>query len=640
MSPSGRSRARGNGSIAWTSARPVPGRTWRRLSGGNQQKVALARLLHHDVDVLVLDEPTRGIDVASKAQIYKLIDELVSGPRTQKAVLIVSSYFPELLALCDRIAVMSRGHLGEPRPAAEWTEHALVLEASAAACRACRSASGSTLGERSVTRFQDAGVLAGLALVALLFGFLIGPQFFSAANLELMARQTAIVCVAALGMTMVIVAGGIDLSVGSVIALSTVVTAQLLRDGSWPLVAAAGAIAAGAVCGLMNGVLITGLRVVPFIITLGTMLLVRGGAKGLADERRLEAPLTWLNSMLRTVRDGSGLLLPWGIWIVILLAVMVAITLQYTRFGRHLFAIGSSERTARLCGVRVERCKIAVYAIAGAFAGLAGVMEFSRLSVGDPTVAIGAELGVIAAVIIGGGSLSGGKGTVVGTIAGAGIMTLIQIGCSQHGLPNWVQEIVTGTIIVFAVALDHFRSRSHLDENHRPLCSGSQVSHLEGSSRQRRRAHRPRLFGGVCHPRDGCRPGRARPDIYGRARQRGVRSRHRSVPASGRRPRSRRHHVGFRRVLAQPRGRIAAALAGARKRRHSSRARRRRQRRVGSLRESRREAGVEAARRHDAGATRVVHRLPSHHRCADAATKRWRFSSVRPRRSRRARPSS
>jgi ribose transport system permease protein len=279
-------------------------------------------------------------------------------------------------------------------------------------------------------RFQDAGVLAGLALVAILFGFLIGPQFFSAANLELMARQTAIVCVAALGMTMVIVAGGIDLSVGSVI-----------------------------VCGVMNGVLVTGLRVVPFIITLGTMLLVRGGAKGLADERRLEAPLTWLNSMLRTVRDGSGLLLPWGIWIVILLAVVVAITLQFTRFGRHLFAIGSNERTARLCGVRVERCKIAVYAIAGAFAGLAGVMEFSRLSVGDPTVAIGAELGVIAAVIIGGGSLSGGKGTVVGTIAGAGIMTTIQIGCSQHGLPNWVQEIVTGTIIVFAVALDHFRSR-------------------------------------------------------------------------------------------------------------------------------------------------------------------------------------
>ena len=306
---------------------------------------------------------------------------------------------------------------------------------------------------------EESGVLTGLALVSLLFALLIGPQFFSPANLELMARQTAIVCVAALGMTMVIVAGGIDLSVGSVIALGTVVTALGLRGGSWPVVAAAGAVTAGAACGFVNGLLITSLRVVPFIVTLGTMLLVRGAAKGLSDERRLEAPITWLNGLLRTVRDGNGLLLPSGIWIAMLLAGLVAVTLQYTRFGRHVFAIGSSERTARLCGVQVERCKIAVYTLAGALAGLAGVMEFSRLSVGDPTVAVGAELGVIAAVIIGGGSLSGGKGTIIGTLAGAAIMTVIQIGCSQHGLPNWVQEIVTGTIIVCAVALDRLRSR-------------------------------------------------------------------------------------------------------------------------------------------------------------------------------------
>ena len=311
-----------------------------------------------------------------------------------------------------------------------------------------------------MTRFPESAVLAGLALVALFFAFLIGPQFFSPANFELMARQTAIVCVAALGMTLVIVAGGIDLSVGSVIALSTVVTALILRDGGWPLTAAIGAVGAGALCGVMNGVLITTLRVVPFIVTLGTMLLVRGAAKGLAEETRIEAPITWLNGLLRTVRDGSGLLLPSGIWVVVLLAIIVAIALQYTRFGRFVFAIGSSERTARLCGVRVERCKIAVYTVSGALAGLAGVLEFSRLSVGDPTVAVGAELGVIAAVIIGGGSLSGGKGTVVGTLAGAAIMTVIQIGCSQRGLPNWVQEIVTGTIIVFAVALDRLRSRN------------------------------------------------------------------------------------------------------------------------------------------------------------------------------------
>jgi ribose/xylose/arabinose/galactoside ABC-type transport system permease subunit len=310
---------------------------------------------------------------------------------------------------------------------------------------------------------DERGVLLGLVVVAATFGVLIGPQFFAAANLELMARQTAIVCVAALGMTMVIVAGGIDLSVGSIVALSTVVTALLLRhdsSASGALLAAFAALAAGAFCGALNGVLITQLRVVPFIVTLGTMLLVRGAAKGLSGERRLEAPATWLNELLRTAQNGRGLLLPSGIWMTAALAVVVALTLQYTRFGRHLFAIGSSERTARLCGVRITRTKIAVYTVAGALGALAGVLTFSKLSVGDPTVAIGLELDVIAAVIIGGGSLLGGRGSIMGTIAGAAIMTIIQIGCSQQGLPNWVQQIVTGAIIVFAVALDRWRSKT------------------------------------------------------------------------------------------------------------------------------------------------------------------------------------
>jgi ribose/xylose/arabinose/galactoside ABC-type transport system permease subunit len=301
------------------------------------------------------------------------------------------------------------------------------------------------------------GPVLGLLLVGALFGVLVGPQFFSPANLELIARQTAIVGTAALGMTLVIAAAGIDLSVGSVISLSTVVTALLLRHGTSPAAAAAAGIAAGAACGLVTGLLVTGLRVVPFIVTLGMMLLVRGAAKGLADERRIEAPVTWLNDLLRTQALGGGVLLPTGIWILIAMALVVAVVLRYTRFGRHLLAIGSNERTARLCGVRVELCKIAVYSLAAALAGLAGVMQFAKLSVGDPTVAVGLELDVIAAVIIGGGSLSGGKGTVFGTLVGAVLMTVIQIGCSQRGFPNWVQQIVTGGVIVAAVALDRWR---------------------------------------------------------------------------------------------------------------------------------------------------------------------------------------
>ena len=311
----------------------------------------------------------------------------------------------------------------------------------------------------NVRRFLDAsGPLAGLLFVALLFAFLVGPRFFSGANLELLARQTAIVCTAALGMTMIIVSGGIDLSVGSVVALTTVVVAVALRGGSDPAAAAGLGVLAAAACGAVNGVLITSLRVIPFIVTLGMMILVRGAAKGLADERRLEAPPTWLNDLMRAVEPDSALAAPAGIWIVALLALVVAATLGYTRFGRHLFSIGSNERTARLCGIAVARSKILVYAAGAALAGIAGVLQFSRLSVGDPTVADGLELDVIAAVIIGGGSLAGGRGSVLGTVLGACTMAVIQIGCSQYGLPNWIQQIVTGSIIIIAVALDHWRT--------------------------------------------------------------------------------------------------------------------------------------------------------------------------------------
>ena len=179
------------------------------------------------------------------------------------------------------------------------------------------------------TIIESGGPLLGLALVAIVFGFLVGPQFFRGNNLELIARQTAIVCTAALGMTMVIVAGGIDLSVGSIVALTTVVIALVLGADYGPMSAAAAGIGAGAVCGLISGLLITRLKVVPFIVTLGMMLLVRGTAKGLSGERRLEAPATWLNDLLRTLEPGHGFFVPGGIWLVAILALAVAVVLQY-----------------------------------------------------------------------------------------------------------------------------------------------------------------------------------------------------------------------------------------------------------------------------------------------------------------------
>lgn len=305
------------------------------------------------------------------------------------------------------------------------------------------------------------GPLLGLGIVYFFF-VLVGPEAFATTRtLETIARQTAIVGTAALGMTMVIVAGGIDLSVGSVVALSSVVVALILDGGfGGPLTAVAAAAAAGAFCGLVSGTLITRLRVAPFIVTLGMLLLVRGAAKGLGKEQKVDAPMTWLVDLLSSLPpEGRWMIVPPGVWLLALLALTTAFVLRYTKLGAHLFAIGSNEETARLCGVAVERVKVIVYTLSGALAGLTGVLQFSRLTVGDPTVAVGLELDVIAAVVIGGGSLSGGEGTVLGTLVGAFIMTVIRTGTAQMGLPNWVQEIVTGAIIITAVAIDRWRHR-------------------------------------------------------------------------------------------------------------------------------------------------------------------------------------
>jgi len=296
-------------------------------------------------------------------------------------------------------------------------------------------------------------------------GYDASLRFLGPRNSEMITRHTTIVGMAALGMTMVIILGGIDLSVGSIVALSSVVIAWLLQyAGAEPLTAALGGVAAAALFGLMSGLLITWLRVVPFIVTLGMMLVVRGAAKGIAREQKIDVDIVrqkWLPELLRTVvgTEHSWIRVPAGVWVWLILAVGMWAMLRYTRLGRHTFAIGSNEQTARLCGVAVERVKVIVYSLCGAFAGLAGLMQFSYLRAGDPTGAVGLELNVIAAVVIGGGSLGGGEGSILGTLMGALIMTVIATGCAQMWLPNWVQEIITGAIIVVAVGLDRLRHR-------------------------------------------------------------------------------------------------------------------------------------------------------------------------------------
>ncbi len=311
--------------------------------------------------------------------------------------------------------------------------------------------------ERLKRSLDVAGPLVGLIVVVALFAVLAPDRFLSAYNFKTVATQTVIVGLGAIGMTYVMISGGIDLSVGSVIALVCVVTAILLREGYGELLALLGGLTTGALVGLVNGLIVTRLSIVPFIATLGTMGVARGVAKYLADEQTVRAQAGWLADVMQKTPDPGWLLLAKGVWVTLFLALAMTLVLRRSVFGVHTFAVGSSEATARLCGVPVERVKIGVYVLAGLFGGVAGVMQFGRLTVGDPTTAIGLELDVIAAVVIGGGSLSGGRGSIAGALLGAFFMSVLANGCTLTGVPTYVQEILVGTIIVVAVALDRLR---------------------------------------------------------------------------------------------------------------------------------------------------------------------------------------
>lgn len=306
---------------------------------------------------------------------------------------------------------------------------------------------------------NSVGPCLGLLLVIGLFSLspTVRPYFLTGANFKIILTQTVIVAIGSLGMTIVIVSAGIDLSVGSVVALASVVGALLLERGHSAWLAAALSIGVGVLIGMINGVVIGWLRMMPFIVTLGMMGVARGLAKWLSNNQTINVPDSSLNQVM-DLRDPTQLFpLPQGVWLALGLAVVMAIVMRNTVFGRYLFAIGSNEAAARLCGIRVRLQKVIIYTVAGLFFGLAGLMQMSRLTQGDPTVAIGLELDIIAAVVIGGASLSGGVGSIWGSLVGALTMAVLRNGSNQMGWPTYMQEIIIGVVIIIAVGLDKLR---------------------------------------------------------------------------------------------------------------------------------------------------------------------------------------
>jgi ribose transport system permease protein len=302
------------------------------------------------------------------------------------------------------------------------------------------------------------GPFLGLLLVIVLFSLPTETRefFLTYHNFKIIFTQTVIVAIGALGMTLIIVSGGIDLSVGSSIAFTSVMGALLIRQGWEAFPTLMAVILIGGFIGFLNGAMIAALRLPPFIITLGTLSSIRGWGKGGASNQTVNYEASPINGWMTTA-DPFGYALPAGVWVTIVLAVATSLLLRKTVFGRHLFALGSNEATARLCGIATTRMKVLIYTIAGCLFGLAGLFQLSRLRQGDPTVAVGLELDIIAAVIIGGASLSGGVGTILGSMIGALIMAVLRNGSQQMGWPTYFQEIIIGLVIIVAVFLDRLR---------------------------------------------------------------------------------------------------------------------------------------------------------------------------------------
>jgi ribose transport system permease protein len=308
---------------------------------------------------------------------------------------------------------------------------------------------------KRLLNLQKIGAFLGLILLGLFFS-LANSHFLQVNNLLNVALQTSIVAIVAIGQTYVIIKGGIDLSVGSIAALSGVIAAEMMTSGSpiW-LSVIVGALG-GVVCGLLNGAIISYGKIPPFIATLGMMGIARGAVLVITDG----IPVSGLPKAFGKLGGGTFLGIPMPIILMVIIAIIMSFVLSRSRFGRSVYAIGSNEKASFLSGINVNKTKLGVYGLSGLLAGIAGIILTSRLISAAPTAGQNYELDAIAAAVIGGASLSGGVGTIVGTLIGAFIMGILRNGLNLLGVSYYWQQIAIGIVIIGAVYVDTLRRRA------------------------------------------------------------------------------------------------------------------------------------------------------------------------------------
>ncbi|MCU0490666.1 MAG: ABC transporter permease [Chloroflexaceae bacterium] len=316
------------------------------------------------------------------------------------------------------------------------------------------------VGSNAMQRVMAFGALIGLFVVF----SLASPNFLQFDNIVGILLATAVNGVLALGVTFVIITGGIDLSIGTVMTFAAVMTGVFITNWQLPVpLGVLGGLAAGALCGFVNGVVIAKLNIPSFIATLGMLNVAKGLALVISDLRPIyfnDTPafnqLT-MGSLLGAIIPGFDI--PNAVLILFGAAIIASAVLSKTILGRYTFALGSNEEATRLSGVKVDNWKIAIYTVTGLFSGLAGVMIASRLNSAQPALGQGYELDAIAAAVIGGTSLSGGQGSILGTIIGAFIISTLTNGLRILSVPQEWQTVITGGIVILAVYLDIIRRR-------------------------------------------------------------------------------------------------------------------------------------------------------------------------------------
>jgi len=287
---------------------------------------------------------------------------------------------------------------------------------------------------------------------------LISPQFLTISNWTIIITQVSINALLAFGVTFVIITGGIDLSLGSIVAVSGVTAAMLAHPNTYPLIVPIlAALFAGLLIGAFNGFMITKSKIAPFIVTLGTMTIGRGLALILSDGR----PVSNLSDSFVFIGSGKLLGLPILILILVIMFIICSVILNKTTLGRYIYALGGNEQAARASGIMVTRVKMMVYSISGVLAGLAGILLTSRITTGQPFAGAGFELDAIAAVVIGGTSTSGGKGSIGGTMIGVLLIGVINNSLDLLNVSSYYQQVVMGLIIIGAVVLDSLNQKSN-----------------------------------------------------------------------------------------------------------------------------------------------------------------------------------